>query len=104
MNIAAYLRVSTDRQADKGYSLSEQEKRIKAFCNSRDWDLIKVYKDPGFTGSNLERPGLQKLIEEIDAYDIVLVNKLDRLSRSQKDTLYLIQDVFAPHNCNFVSI
>lgn len=104
MNIAAYLRVSTDKQADKGYSLSEQEKRIKAYCNSKDWDLVKIYKDPGFTGSNLERPALQSLIEEIDAYDIVLVNKLDRLSRSQKDTLYLIQDVFAPHGCNFVSI
>lgn len=104
MNIAAYLRVSTDRQADKGYSLSEQEKRIKAFCSSKDWNLVKIYKDPGFTGSNLERPALQNLIEEIDAYDIVLVNKLDRLSRSQKDTLYLIQDVFAPHGCSFVSI
>jgi len=104
MNIAAYLRVSTDKQADKGYSLSEQEKRIKAYCNSKDWDLVKIYKDPGFTGSNLERPALQSLIEEIDAYDIVLVNKLDRLSRSQKDTLYLIQDVFAPHGCSFVSI
>lgn len=104
MNIAAYLRVSTDRQADKGYSLSEQEKRIKAYCSSKDWDLVKIYKDPGFTGSNLERPALQNLIEEIDAYDIVLVNKLDRLSRSQKDTLYLIQDVFAPHGCSFVSI
>ena len=104
MNIAAYLRVSTDRQADKGYSLSEQEKRIKAYCSSKDWNLVKIYKDPGFTGSNLERPALQNLIEEIDAYDIVLVNKLDRLSRSQKDTLYLIQDVFAPHGCSFVSI
>ena len=104
MNIAAYLRVSTDRQADKGYSLSEQEKRIKAYCNSKDWDLIKIYKDPGFSGSSLERPALQNLIEEIEAYDIVLVNKLDRLSRSQKDTLYLIQDVFAPHGCSFVSI
>ena len=36
MNIAAYLRVSTDKQADKGYSLSEQEKRVKAYCNSKD--------------------------------------------------------------------
>lgn len=104
MNIAAYLRVSTDKQADKGYSLSEQEKRVKAYCNSKDWDLVKIYKDPGFTGGNLERPALQSLIKEIDAYDIILVNKLDRLSRSQKDTLYLIQDVFAPHGCNFVSI
>lgn len=104
MNIAAYIRVSTDKQADKGYSLPEQEERIRAYCKSKDWDLVKVYTDGGFTGSNLDRPALQQLIKDIDAYDIVLVNKLDRLSRSQKDTLYLIQDVFAPHGCSFVSM
>lgn len=104
MNVAAYLRVSTDKQADKGYSLGEQEERVKAFCTAKGWNLIKIYKDPGFTGSNLDRPALQELISDIKAYDIVLVNKLDRLSRSQKDTLHLIQDVFAPNGCSFVSM
>ena len=104
MQIAAYIRVSTDKQADKGYSLAEQEERIRAYCKSKDWELVKIYSDGGFTGSNMERPELQELIKEISAYDIVLVNKLDRLSRSQKDTLHLIQDVFAPHGCSFVSM
>ena len=104
MQVAAYIRVSTDKQADKGYSLGEQEERIQAYCKSKDWDLVKIYSDGGFTGSNLDRPALQQLINEVSAYDIVLVNKLDRLSRSQKDTLYLIQDVFAPNGCSFVSM
>ena len=52
----------------------------------------------------MNRPALQELIRDISNYDIVLVNKLDRLSRSQKDILYLIQDVFAPHGCSFVSM
>lgn len=104
MQVAAYIRVSTDKQADKGYSLGEQEERIRAYCVSKDWDLAKIYSDGGFTGTNLDRPALQNLIKEIDAYDIVLVNKLDRLSRSQKDTLHLIQDIFAPHGCSFVSM
>lgn len=52
----------------------------------------------------MDRPALQELIRDIDAYDIVLVNKLDRLSRNQKDTLTLVQDVFAPHGCSFVSM
>ena len=104
MRIAAYIRVSTDKQADKGYSLGEQEERIRAYCKSKDWELAKIYSDGGFTGSNLDRPALQELIKEIKAYDIVLVNKLDRLSRSQKDTLHLIQDVFAPNGCSFVSM
>lgn len=104
MQVAAYIRVSTDKQADKGYSLGEQEERLRAYCKSKDWNLVKIYSDGGFTGSNLDRPALQELIKDVSAYDIVLVNKLDRLSRSQKDTLYLIQDVFAPNGCSFVSM
>lgn len=104
MNVCGYIRVSTDLQAEKGYSLGEQEERLKAYCKSRNWDLVKIYADPGYTGANLDRPALQEMIRDIKAYDVVLVNKLDRLSRSQKDTLYLIQDIFQPVNCSFVSM
>ena len=104
MNVAGYVRVSTDNQADKGYSIGEQTERLTAYCAAKDWELVKVYTDPGFSGKDINRPALQRLMEEISAYDIVLVNKLDRLSRSQKDTLYLIQDVFAPAGCAFVSM
>lgn len=104
MNVCAYVRVSTDKQADKGYSVSEQTERVTSFCKAKEWNLIKIYTDGGYTGSNMNRPALQEMIKDIENYDIVLVNKLDRLSRSQKDTLYLIQDVFAPHGCSFVSM
>lgn len=102
--VAAYVRVSTDRQADKGYSIGEQTERIESYCKAKDWHLVKIYTDPGFTGSNMDRPALQELIRDIELYDIVLVNKMDRLSRSQHDTLYLVQDIFAPHGCSFVSM
>ena len=104
MNVAGYVRVSTDKQADKGYSIGEQSERLAAYCRAKEWNLVKIYTDPGFTGANIERPALQQLMSDCSSYDIVLVNKLDRLSRSQKDTLYLIQDVFAPAGCSFVSM
>lgn len=103
MNVCGYIRVSTDLQAEKGYSIGEQEERLKAYCTAKGWNLIKIYADPGFSGGDMERPALQEMIRDIKAYDIVLVNKLDRLSRSQKDTLHLI-DVFAAENCCFVSM
>lgn len=102
---AAYVRVSSQEQAsEKHYSIPEQKEKIEAYCKAKDWELVKIYVDPGYTGSNIDRPALQELIHDIDKYEIVLVNKLDRLSRSQKDTLYLIQDVFLEHNCCFVSM
>lgn len=104
MNVAAYVRVSTDRQADEGYSIPQQTERVTAYCKAKDWNLVKIYTDPGFSGKDTNRPALQKLIKELDSYDIVLVNKLDRLSRSQMDTLHLVENVFPSHGVSFVSM
>ena len=104
--VAAYVRVSTLEQAESGYSVDEQVEKLTAYCKARDWNLAKVYKDPGFSGSNLKRPGMQMLISDAKAgyFDTVLVYKLDRLSRSQKDTLHLIEDIFNAHSVAFVSL
>lgn len=69
------------------------------------WNISKVYCDPGFSGAYLERPALNELREDIKAgkVDAVLVWKLDRLSRSQKDTLFLIEDEFLKNGVEFIS-
>lgn len=99
-----YLRVSTKEQTE-GYSLGEQEERLRKYCEAMDWILVKVYIDGGFTGSNMDRPALQDMIKQVEkgAVDLVLVDKLDRLSRSQFDTLYMIQEIFTKNNVGLVS-
>lgn len=99
-----YIRVSTQEQAQEGYSVGEQKERLIAYCKAHDWLISEIYVDPGYSGSNLNRPAIQKLIADIKNCDIVLVYKLDRLSRSQRDTLYLIEDIFLPNNADFVSV
>ena len=101
---ALYIRVSTQEQAQHGYSIGEQKERLIAFCKAHDWLIVEVYVDSGYSGANLNRPGIQKLISEIDNVDLVLVYKLDRLSRSQRDTLHLIEEVFLPAGVDFVSM
>ena len=101
---ALYIRVSTQEQALEGYSVGEQKERLIAFCKAHDWIIADIYVDGGFSGSNLKRPGMQKLMSETDKFDIVLVYKLDRLSRSQRDTLYLIEEVFRPRGVDFISM
>ncbi|MCX4357016.1 MAG: recombinase family protein [Oscillospiraceae bacterium] len=101
---AIYIRVSTQEQAQEGYSVGEQRERLIAYCKAHDWLIADVYVDGGFTGSNLKRPGIQKLMQETDKFDLVLVYKLDRLSRSQRDTLYLIEEIFLPNKVDFVSM
>ena len=103
---ALYVRVSTDFQREEGYSLDAQKEALEAYCKLQGIQSYQVYEDGGFSGSNIERPELQRMIENINKGLVshCIVYKLDRLSRSQKDTLYLIEDVFNKHEVNFVSI
>lgn len=103
---ALYIRVSTDAQREEGYSIDAQKEMLSAYCISRQIADYEFYIDGGFTGSNIERPEMQRLIDDINHHRVshVIVYKLDRLSRSQKDTLYLIEDIFNPNDISFVSM
>lgn len=103
---AGYVRVSTETQAEEGYSVGAQSDKLNAFCALKEYHNIRLYVDGGWSGSNLERPQMRQLIDDIHAGKIrrVVVYKLDRLSRSQKDTLFLIEDVFLPNQVDFVSL
>lgn len=104
--VALYVRVSTTSQLEEGYSIEEQKAKLESYCDIKDWHVYKVYTDGGFSGSTTERPALEQLVQDAQnkLFDTVLVYKLDRLSRSQKDTLYLIEDVFLKNNIEFVSL
>lgn len=103
---ALYVRVSTDAQREEGYSIEAQQEMLIAYCISRGIKDYRLYVDGGFSGSNIERPEMTRLIADIRLGRIshVIVYKLDRLSRSQKDTLYLIEDILIPHSVSFVSL
>lgn len=105
MRVGLYPRVSGHEQEDN-YSIPEQIDRMKKYCESRDWMVYKIYTDSVYSGSNMERPGLQDMIRDCEKgkLDMVLVYKLDRLSRSQKDTLFLIEDVFEKNGVGFTSM
>lgn len=104
--VALYVRVSTTYQLEEGYSIEEQKAKLESYCDIKDWHIYKVYTDGGFSGSTTDRPALEQLIKDAQSklFDTVLVYKLDRLSRSQKDTLYLIEDIFLKNNIEFVSL
>lgn len=105
MLVVGYARVSTDNQLEN-YSIEEQTQRLNAYCTAKGWTLLQTYVDGGFSGGNTDRPALQQLLTAVreNKIDAVVVYKLDRLSRSQKDTLTLIEDEFLSHGTDFVSI
>lgn len=105
MYAALYVRVSTDEQAEQGFSLDAQKERLVAFSKSQGWDDYKLYIDDGYTGTKMERPALKRMIRHIEEGKVhtVVVYKLDRLSRRQKDVLELLEDVFEKNDVKFKS-
>lgn len=102
---ACYVRVSTENQLEN-YSIDEQIDRLKSYCKAKDISIVKIYTDGGYSGGNTNRPALQQMLSDIDGknIDTVVVYKLDRLSRSQKDTLMLIEDKFLANGVDFISV
>lgn len=106
MRAAGYVRVSTLEQSKNGYSVGEQVKRLEKYIDARGWTLHKIYIDAGCSGADMDRDGLKEMLRhsEEKRFDAVAVYKLDRLSRSQKDTLEIIEDILTPSGVSFVSI
>ena len=102
----AYVRVSTQEQAREGYSIEEQKDKLIKYAEAHDWIIYNTYVDAGYSGGNLDRPSIKRLLDDADGnkFSKVVVYKLDRISRSQKDTLFLIEDVFIPNGVDFVSM
>jgi site-specific DNA recombinase len=79
-----YLRVSTDEQAEEGYSLQAQERACRLFCELQGHAVAGVWSDEGYSGARADRPALRELLANVQRGDLVLVHKLDRFSRSTR--------------------
>ncbi len=91
----AYCRVSTEEQAEEGYSIEGQADKLRAYSQLRGLGDVTVIIDPGRSGKDMKRPGLQQLLAAVEAGHVshVLVWRLDRLSRNLGD-LILLADRF----------
>lgn len=107
---AIYTRKSTEEGLDQDFnSLQAQREACEAYIKSQKhegWQLIKThYDDGGFSGGNMERPALKQLMRDIETgiIDIIVVYKVDRLSRSLHDFAKMVE-VFDRHKVSFVSV
>lgn len=104
MNVA-YLRVSTETQTEK-YGLDMQKQKIVDYCERNGVVIDKWYVDGGYSGSKLDRPKMQKLLEDAEKQLIktVYIYKLDRLSRDTADTLELMYKILPKYGVNVISM
>jgi site-specific DNA recombinase len=107
---AIYTRVSTDQGLEQDFnSLDAQYDASQAYIRSQahaGWSLLRAkYEDGGFSGGNIDRPALRRLLDDVRAgkIDVIVVYKVDRLTRSLTDFAKLVE-LFDQHNVSFVSV
>src|SRR3990172_4182890 len=97
MEIALYVRVSTNRQQQK-QTIEQQIERLKArVATQPDWNLSEthIYRDDGYSGAKLNRPGLDRLRDQagMAAFELVLITEPDRLARKYVHQVLLIEEL-----------
>ena len=99
-----YIRVSTEDQVREGFSLGEQEEKLKQLCKYKDYKIYKVYKDAGISAKDMaNRPAFQQMLEDMKAGKInyIVAYKLDRVTRSVRDLEVLISEL-EKYNCYLI--
>ena len=102
----AYLRVSTEKQADHGVSLDAQRAKVTAYAALYDLELVETIVDAGASAKTLERDGLRRALGLLRSghAEALLVVKLDRLTRSVKDLGELVEEYFASGRWALLSV
>lgn len=94
MNAGLYVRVSTEKQVQEGFSIAAQKANLSKFTKSQGWNVFDVYADEGISGKNIEdRPEVKRLINDVKnkKIDVVVLYKFDRLTRDSRDTEDIIE-------------
>lgn len=102
--VAIYIRVSTKKQVEEGYSLDAQRERLEKMCETNGYIIYKVYADEGKSGKDTNRPAFQEMMADMreGKFDKILVMKLDRISRSVIDLEIMIKEM-QEYNVHFES-
>ena len=105
--VGIYCRLSKDDDLQgESASISNQRELLTSVCKAQGWNIAEVYQDDGFTGLNMDRPGLQKLLHDIELgkINLVITKDLSRLGRNYLQTGHLIEDFFPRHGVRYIAL
>lgn len=104
---AIYCRLSKDDDLDgESASIANQRDMLEKYCEKQRWEVVAVYQDDGFTGLNMERPDLKRMLKAIERRQInlVLTKDLSRLGRNYLQTGHLIEDFFPRNGVRYIAM
>lgn len=104
---AIYCRLSKDDDLEtESASIANQRAMLQQFCEKNGWEVVATYQDDGYTGLNMDRPGLKKMLHAIEkrAVNLVVTKDLSRLGRNYLETGKLIEDFFPRHGVRYIAM
>lgn len=104
---AVYCRLSKDDDLQgESASIANQRDMLEKYCEKQGWEVVAVYQDDGFTGLNMERPDLQRMLRSIERRQInlVITKDLRRLGRNYLQTGHLIEDFFPRNGVRYIAM
>ena len=104
---AIYCRLSKDDDLDgESASIANQRDMLEHYCEKQGWEVVEVYQDDGYTGLNMERPDLKRMIKAIERrqVNLVITKDLSRLGRDYLQTGYLIEDFFPRNGVRYIAM
>ena len=105
--VAVYCRLSKDDDLDgESASIANQRAMLAEYCEKQGWEVVEVYQDDGFTGLNMERPDLKRMLKAIERrqVNLVITKDLSRLGRNYLQTGYLIEDFFPRNGVRYIAM
>lgn len=104
MKAVIYARISTSEQSE--HSLGAQVEECRAYVDKERYELTNVYMDDGYSAKNMNRPQLQQMISDLKQrkFNIIVIWRLDRLTRDTMDGLNMVKNDFKPYGVEFASI
>ena len=103
LRIGGYVRVSHEEQKKFGYSIQAQIQEIENWCKDNDYKLINMYIDEGYSASNMKRPKLQEMLNDLPKLDVIVFTRLDRLSRNVFEANKML-DLFKKNDTDMIAI
>lgn len=104
---ALYCRLSKDDDQEmESASIANQRAMLQQYCAKNGWEVVAVYQDDGYTGLNMDRPGLKKMLHAIEKgiVNLVITKDLSRLGRNYLETGRLMEDFFPRHGVRYIAM
>ena len=104
--VGIYCRLSQEDGCEESQSISAQKEILSDYVKKQGWEIVDIYADDGYTGTNFLRPQFRRMVEDIERgkINLVITKDLSRLGRNYVQSGYYLEEFFPDHNVRYIAL